>query len=224
VYVRFGAEEHVITPPGLLHEARVSGLCCVRGGVRTAGHAPELLAVPSGIGPWTLRRHGPHVVERQPLGPTGLVPGPLAALPRKRTINVTDPDTRVIARETRQPLQGYNAHAIATSEQIIVAADITQQSSDSGQLEPMIHQAVETLAAAGCREQVGTVLADGGYWNNAHITTLGEAGVQVIIPTRSVSRTKARKLSPRNRGQRPNGSTGCRTRPTGPRSTGAANT
>lgn len=114
----------------------------------------------------------------------------------KRTINVTDPDSRVIARETRQPVQGYNAQAVATSGQIIVAADITQQSNDSGQLEPMIRQAVDTLAAAGCHERIGTVLADGGYWNNAHITTLGDEGMQVIVPTRSASRTKARKLSP----------------------------
>ena len=61
----------------------------------------------------------------------------------------------------------------------------------------MIRQAVQTLSAAGCREQVGTVLADGGYWNNAHITALGGEGMQVIIPTRSASRTKARKLSPK---------------------------
>jgi len=134
--------------------------------------------------------HGRKLAGRKPFPPD---PDGLG----KRTINVTDPDSRVIARETRQPVQGYNAQAVATSEQIIVAADITQQSNDSGQLEPMIHQAVETLAAAGCREQVETVLADGGYWNNAHITALGEEGMQVIVPTRSVSRTKARKLAPK---------------------------
>ena len=115
----------------------------------------------------------------------------------KRTINVTDPDSRVIAREARQPVQGYNAQAVATGNQIIVAADITQQSNDSGQLEPMIRQAVEMIAAAGCPEQIGTVLADGGYWNNAHIAALGDEGMQVIVPTRSASRTKARKLSPK---------------------------
>jgi hypothetical protein len=134
--------------------------------------------------------HGRKLGGRKPFPPD---PGGLG----KRTINVTDPDSRVIARETRQPVQGYNAQAVATSEQIIVAADITQQSNDSGQLEPMIRQAVQTLTAAGCRELVGTVLADGGYWNNAHITALGEEGMQVIIPTRSASRTKARKLSPK---------------------------
>jgi hypothetical protein len=78
-----------------------------------------------------------------------------------------------------------------------VAADITQQSNDSGQLEPMIRQAVETLAAAGCRQEIGTVPADRGYWNDAHIVALGDDGMQVIVPTRSASRTKARKLSPK---------------------------
>jgi hypothetical protein len=115
----------------------------------------------------------------------------------KRTINTTDPDSRVIIREKRRPVQGYNAQAVATSGQIIVAADITQQSNDSGQLEPMIRQVAQTVAAAGYEQRIGTVLADGGYWNNAHITALGEQGIQVIIPTRSATRTTVRKLSPK---------------------------
>ena len=41
------------------------------------------------------------------------------------------------------------------------------------------------------------MLADGGYWNNAHIVALGDEGMQVIVPTRSATRTKARKLSPK---------------------------
>jgi hypothetical protein len=115
----------------------------------------------------------------------------------KRTINVTDPDSRVIMRETRQPVQGYNAQAVAASGQIIVAADITQQANDSTQLEPMIRQALETLTAAGCQDRIGTVLADAGYWNNPHIVALGSDGMQVIVPTRAAGRTKARKLSPK---------------------------
>jgi len=134
--------------------------------------------------------HGRKLGGRKPFAPD---PDGLG----RRTINTTDPDSRVIARETRQPVQGYNAQAVSNEKQIILAADITQQSNDSGQLEPMIRQAIETLAAAGCREQIGTVLADGGYWNNAHITALGTKGMQVIVPTRSATRTKARKLSPK---------------------------
>jgi hypothetical protein len=115
----------------------------------------------------------------------------------KRTINTTDPDSRVLTRVGRPVVQGYNAQAVATSEQIIIAADITQQSNDSGQLEPMIGQAVATLDAAGVGDRVGTVLADGGYWNSPQITQLGRDGIVTIVPTKAAIRTKARKLSPR---------------------------
>lgn len=115
----------------------------------------------------------------------------------KRTINTTDPDSKVIAREGRQPVHGYNAQAVATADQIIVAADITQQSNDSGQLEPIIRQAADTLAAKELEEEIETVLADGGYWNATHMTALTDDGIEVIVPTRSSVRTKARKLSPK---------------------------
>jgi transposase len=133
--------------------------------------------------------HGRKLGGRKPFAPD---PDGLA----KRTINTTDPDSRAIIREGRG-VQGYNAQAVATGGQIIVAADITQQSNDSGQLEPMIHQAIQMLVTAGNQEPVATVLADGGYWNNAQIVTLGSEGMQVIIPTRSGSRTKARKYAPK---------------------------
>jgi hypothetical protein len=134
--------------------------------------------------------HGHKITGRKPFPPD---PDGLA----KRIINTTDSDSRVIRREGRAPVQGYNAQAVATGKQIVVAADITQQSNDSGQLEPMIRQAVQTLAAAGHRQQIDTVLADGGYWNNSHIVALGNEGMQVIVPTRAAGRTKPRKLSPK---------------------------
>jgi transposase len=134
--------------------------------------------------------HGRKLAGRKPFAPD---PDGLG----KRTINTTDLDSRVIAREGRQPVQGYNAQAVATADQIIVAADITQQSNDSGQLEPMIRQAADTLATIELGAEIETVLADGGYWNAAHMTALAETGMEVIVPTRSSVRTKARKLSPK---------------------------
>ncbi len=134
--------------------------------------------------------HGRKLGGRKPFRPD---PNGLA----KRTINTTDPDSRVLTRVGRPVVQGYNAQAVATSEQILIAADITQQSNDSGQLAPMIDQAATTLSAAGVEDRVGTVLADGGYWNSPHITELGQDGVTVIIPTRAATRIKARKLSPK---------------------------
>ncbi len=134
--------------------------------------------------------HARKLTGRKPFAPD---PDGLA----KRTINTTDPDSRVIVRTGRVAVQGYNAQAVATTDQIIVAADITQQSSDGGQLEPMIRQAAATLAEAGLHDEIATVLADGGYWNSGQIAALSGEGMQVIVPTRSAFRTKARKLSPK---------------------------
>jgi transposase len=115
----------------------------------------------------------------------------------KRCINTTDPDSRRIIRTGKTAVQGYNAQAVATAGQIIVAAGLTQQANDSGQLEPMIGAALRELERAGIDQQPETVLADGGYWNTAQITALGHQGLQVIVPTKSSTRTKARTLSPR---------------------------
>jgi transposase len=115
----------------------------------------------------------------------------------KRSINTTDPDSRKIIRTGKAPVQGYNAQAVATAGQIILAADITQQANDSGELEPMICAVLEELDRAGIEERPQTVLADGGYWNSPQITALGDRGLQVIVPTKSTTRTTKRTLSPR---------------------------
>jgi hypothetical protein len=43
----------------------------------------------------------------------------------KRVANVTDPDSRLV-RTRKGSLQGYNAQAVTTCEQVIVAAELTQ--------------------------------------------------------------------------------------------------
>ena len=134
--------------------------------------------------------HGRKLGGRKPFAPDldGLA---------KRSINTTDPDSRTIIRTGKTAVQGYNAQAVATAEQIIVAADVTQQANDSGELEPMILAALEHLDHAGVEERPATVLADGGYWNSPQITALTDHGLQVIVPTKSAARTKKRTLSPR---------------------------
>lgn len=134
--------------------------------------------------------HGRKLGGRKPFPPD------LAAL-QSASINTTDPDSRLIARRGRAPVQGYNAQAVATTGQIIVAAEVTHHSSDGGQLEPMIRQAFASLEAAGVDTAVGTVLADGGYWNSSQITALRQDGINAIIPTSASHRTKPRKLSPK---------------------------
>lgn len=134
--------------------------------------------------------HGRRLGGRRPAPPD---PGALA----KRTVNTTDPDTRLIYRTGRAAVQGYNAQAVVSPEQIILAAEITQQSNDSGQLEPMITSAADVLKSAGIDEPLDVVLADGGYWNSSQITSLRNQGIKPIVPTKAARRTKPRKLSAR---------------------------
>ena len=52
-------------------------------------------------------------------------------------INITDPDARNV-KTSRGWVQGYNAQAVCTEQQIVIAAEVTVASPDFGHLEPMI--------------------------------------------------------------------------------------
>ena len=73
----------------------------------------------------------------------------------KATANVTDPDSRFLSTR-KGNLQGYNAQAVTTLEQVIVAAELT----DVHQLDPMLKATAATLAAAGIHERPEAALAD----------------------------------------------------------------
>jgi transposase len=110
----------------------------------------------------------------------------------KRVANVTDPDSRLV--HTRKgSLQGYNAQAVTTCEQVIVAAELTQQANDLQQLGPMLDATAVTLAAAGIHERPGTVLADSGYWTIANLTALPDAPELLIPPAKHGRQGKPRK-------------------------------
>lgn len=134
--------------------------------------------------------HGRKLGGRKPRPPD---PDALA----ERKINTTDPDTRLMTRRGGRAVQGYNAQGVASAEQVIVAADLTQQSNDSGQLVPMVAQASQALLQAGVSEPIGTVLADGGYWNSAQITDIRDQGIDVLVPIENKRRTAPRTLGAR---------------------------
>jgi hypothetical protein len=52
-------------------------------------------------------------------------------------INLTDPDCRLV-KGVRGHLQGYNAQAATTEDQIVIAAEVTVDTGDFGHLEPMV--------------------------------------------------------------------------------------
>jgi transposase len=63
-------------------------------------------------------------------------------------INVTDLDSRNV-KTPRGWVQGYNAQAVTTEDQIVIAAEVHVSSADFGQLEPMIAAARRELSRAG---------------------------------------------------------------------------
>jgi transposase len=94
------------------------------------------------------------------------------AQPTAAQVNVTDPDSRVMKTPTGW-VQGYNAQAIANQHQIVLACDVSQDTSDVGLYQPMMTRLSDTLAAAGITAPVGLALADAGYWSQDNATAPG---------------------------------------------------
>ena len=95
----------------------------------------------------------------------------------RRLANVTDPDSRMM-RAPGGYVQGYNAQAVATVDQVIVAAEVTNDGNDDAQFVPMVTQAKANLRRAGARTRLRVVLADAGYWSKTNVET---RGVEALI-------------------------------------------
>src|SRR3954466_14762488 len=96
-------------------------------------------------------------------------------------INLTDLDSRNV-KTLRGWVQGYNAQAVCTEDQIVIAAEVTSSSADFGQLEPMVRAAKRELAAAHVTEAPQVVLAAAGYWHTEQIERLNARGLAVLVP------------------------------------------
>lgn len=100
-----------------------------------------------------------------------------AALPA-RQYNFVDPDSRVMHDNARKCfVQAYNAQLAADSQvQVIVAAELTQQTTDRRQLVPM---------ARAIRDATGAIpeslLADAGYWDTDSLHDPALEGIAVLV-------------------------------------------
>jgi len=96
-------------------------------------------------------------------------------------INVVDPDSRNL-KTSRGFVQGYNAQLVVGPGQIVLAAEISTDTYDTANLEPMVANACRELAAAGVTERPGVVLGDAGYWRNDAIEkVINEHHIQTLI-------------------------------------------
>jgi transposase len=106
-------------------------------------------------------------------------------------INLTDPDSRNV-KTPRGWVQGYNAQAVTTEDQIVIAAEVKIASGDFGHLEPMVAAARTELAGAGIDETPEVVLADAGFWHHVQIERLTGEGTVVLVPPDASKRAGAR--------------------------------
>lgn len=105
----------------------------------------------------------------------------------RKKVNLTDPDSAV-QRTPGGYVQGYNAQAVVTMEQIVVAADITANNNDVNEFVPMLEQTQDNLDAAGHEDDAHIALADSGYLSSANVAS-------DIVDDKVIAPTKQRRLA-----------------------------
>jgi transposase len=125
----------------------------------------------------------------------GAGPAPHSRPPRPEgKLNTTDPDARRM-KQGRAFLPAYNAQAVTTEGQIVVAAELITDGADFQQLRPMVASAERELRQAGIKDRPEVVLADAGYWSNGHIDALRERGiVPLVAPDTTRGRPRKTRL------------------------------
>lgn len=125
------------------------------------------------------------------------------AVDKEQKANTTDPQSRILKTRTGY-VQGYNAQAVASEEQIIIAADVTNEENDQKQLKAMLKQTCGNLQAVGIAAAVGAVLVDAGYCSDENLKAEAEFGVDLYCATtKDWKQRKALREMPSPRGRIP---------------------
>src|SRR5579871_1854141 len=108
-----------------------------------------------------------------------------------RQYNFVDPDSRVMKDGARKCfVQAYNAQAAVDShQQVIVAAELTQEVNDSHQLIPMVQAAEQTAG-----KKAETITADAGYWDTIALREPCLQGIEILVAPDRQNRKTDRPL------------------------------
>ncbi|MGB9113253.1 MAG: transposase [Acidimicrobiales bacterium] len=123
--------------------------------------------------------------------PRGRHPEPNSRRTKKRLSNTTDPESRTMSVPgwgSRRYFQAFNAQAAATIDQVVVAAEVTQDANDFRQFIPLVNKVEKNLAKTRHASPVGTYVADAGYYStaNATVPTDSEVLIATLAPTSGV--------------------------------------
>ncbi len=108
------------------------------------------------------------------------------------TVNLTDPDSHVM-KGNAAFMQGYNAQAVVSVHQIVLAAEISTEPVDFSSLGPMMSATRRELEQAGIDATPEVAVADAGYWNERHMDQLATDGIAVLIAPDSGKRKGERR-------------------------------
>ena len=117
--------------------------------------------------------------RRHRTNPDEAVPDP------KAQRNFTDPESKIMKTSNKGFDQCGNAQAVANEQQILIAADVTDQANDVRQTVPMTDQAIDHPGEAGVTENIGAFTADTGYFSEENMEALdsNERIEEVFIAT-----------------------------------------
>lgn len=95
------------------------------------------------------------------------------------TVNLTDPESRLMTEGAGGgSVQGYNAQIAVTDDHLVLGVHVSQDANDTHCFTPTLHAA--TIQATALGKQIGTVLADAGYFTEHNLTAPGPA--RLIAP------------------------------------------
>jgi len=116
--------------------------------------------------------------------------------PDRAQRNFTDPDSKIMLSSDKSFIQAYNAQVVVDSaNQIIIAAEVTNQAADNPHLPSMIETGIQNLGYLPWE-----VSADAGYYSEANVAYLKEREIEAYIATGKMKHAEYRRSkAPRGR-------------------------
>ncbi len=141
-------------------------------------------------------REGDCKKDDKPKG--GRRPKPVSDIPvDNKQYNFTDPESKIMKVSNKGWDQCANAQAAVDShKQIIVACDVTNETNDKRQFEPMLEKAQEN---AGKDKRIKAASADTGYYSESNIEYAEDKQIDAYIATEKVKHSAPPVKAPRGR-------------------------
>lgn len=115
----------------------------------------------------------------------------------KKQYNFTDPESKIMKVSNKGWDQCANAQAAVDShKQIIVACDVTDQTNDKQQFEPMLQKAQQNI---GEDKRIKAVSSDTGYYSESNVEYAQDKRIDAYIATEKVKHNAPVAAAPRGR-------------------------